>query len=356
MLIPSSPTPSVHGESEVKLGVDVPLTETATQPEPQQARTRSAGNAVVIDREEIIASIRASLDDNEKLKARNVILQNQLGEYFRRKRSDENAQAGGTSSTGDNTLSNTGGGKGGADIGNRYNAALTTLQTLHANLATLRGTHDKQSADYHEKLTLKRAEAAAKEGEFRAYKRSVALAAENSRTGKGIQVKAVEALEAGEERKDAEVVEVRLENIKLRNRLRRSEALLRQKEELADGLHLIDFEQLKIENSTYTSKIESRNESLLTLRKKITTIVQVLTHVKEKLWHTQLVARDLEAKLAELDEDVLRRRDALPGRKAVRDALRKENAELRRRAGLLGEKGLLRDFEHRVVRSELWSD
>jgi len=29
---------------------------------------------------------------------------------------------------------------------------------------------------------------------------------------------------------------------------------------LADGLHLIDFEQLKIENQTYNEKIEERNE------------------------------------------------------------------------------------------------
>lgn len=29
---------------------------------------------------------------------------------------------------------------------------------------------------------------------------------------------------------------------------------------MADGLHLIDFEQLKIENQTYNEKIEERNE------------------------------------------------------------------------------------------------
>jgi hypothetical protein len=55
-----------------------------------------------------------------------------------------------------------------------------------------------------------------------------------------------------------------------------------RQEELAEGLHLIDFEQLKIENQTCNEKIEERNEELLKLRKKITTVVQVLTHVKEK--------------------------------------------------------------------------
>lgn len=31
-------------------------------------------------------------------------------------------------------------------------------------------------------------------------------------------------------------------------------------EELGEGLHMIDFEQLKIENQTYNEKIEERNE------------------------------------------------------------------------------------------------
>jgi len=44
---------------------------------------------------------------------------------------------------------------------------------------------------------------------------------------------------------------------------------------LSEGLHLIDFEQLKIENQSLNEKIEERNEELLKLRKKTTTTVQV---------------------------------------------------------------------------------
>jgi len=47
-------------------------------------------------------------------------------------------------------------------------------------------------------------------------------------------------------------------------------------EELAEGLHLIDFEQLKIENQSLNEKIEERNEELAKLRKKTATAVQVL--------------------------------------------------------------------------------
>jgi hypothetical protein len=91
------------------------------------------------------------------------------------------------------------------------------------------------------------------------------LAAENSRTGKPIPTKIVDQMESLEIKKDQDVTAVRLENIKLRNKLKRHEQTLKQKEELAEGLHLIDFEQLKIENQTYNEKIEERNEVILTL-------------------------------------------------------------------------------------------
>lgn len=45
----------------------------------------------------------------------------------------------------------------------------------------------------------------------------------------------------------------------------------------AEGLHLIDFEQLKIENQSLNEKIEERNEELVKLRKKTTVTVQVST-------------------------------------------------------------------------------
>ena len=69
------------------------------------------------------------------------------------------------------------------------------------------------------------------------------------------------------------MVNVRLENIKLRNKLKKKEQALKSKEELAEGLHLIDFEQLKIENQTYNEKIEERNEVCLKLIKYISKLL-----------------------------------------------------------------------------------
>jgi hypothetical protein len=73
-------------------------------------------------------------------------------------------------------------------------------------------------------------------------------------------------------------------------RLERLEATVREKEQLAEGLHLIDFEQLKIENQSLTEKIEERNEELLKLKRKITTTVQARSQ-----WMQLLGARLLAA-------------------------------------------------------------
>ena len=51
---------------------------------------------------------------------------------------------------------------------------------------------------------------------------------------------------------------------------------------------MIDFEQLKINNVDLNEKIEERNDDILKLKKKVTSTVQVLTHVKEKLQFLQV--------------------------------------------------------------------
>jgi hypothetical protein len=156
-------------------------------------------------------------------------------------------------------------------------------------------------------------------------------------------------LEQADAKKEQDITVVRLENIKLRNKIRRQEMLLRQKEELGDGLHLIDFEQLKIENQSHNEKIEDRNEELLKLRKKITNIVQVLTHVKEKLNFMENENCELTETLRMLDEQVTQRRDELPVLKLHRDSLRTGNINIRQKNGLLGNNDLLYDYESKKV-------
>lgn len=104
-----------------------------------------------------------------------------------------------------------------------------------------------------------------------------------SQTGRPFTLKDIEFYLERERQKEREVIGVRIENIKLKNQLKKKENELKAKEEFGEGLHMIDFEQLKIENQTYNEKIEERNEELMKLKKKINNTVQILTHVKEKL-------------------------------------------------------------------------
>jgi len=96
-----------------------------------------------------------------------------------------------------------------------------------------------------------------------------------------------------------------------------------------------------------SKKIEERNEELLKLRKKITTTVQVLTHVKEKLQFVQGENAGLRDKLKFVEYDVSKKRDILSRTKQARDSLRIDNVKLRKRCGLIGQEALLRDLEVR---------
>jgi len=179
------------------------------------------------------------------------------------------------------------------------------------------------------------------------FKREILKGAENSRTAKPIPPKLIKQFEESEEMKDVDVEKMRLSNINRRNMLKKLEQNLRQKEKLADGLHLIDFEQLKIENQTLNEKIEERNEELLKLRKKTTTTVQVLTHLKEKLQFVQAENQVLKHERDDLEVELTSKRDVLTQIKHERDALRGENAARRQQRGLVSAEELLIDYEKR---------
>ncbi|KAF8067334.1 Ccdc96 [Scenedesmus sp. PABB004] len=193
---------------------------------------------------------------------------------------------------------------------------------------------------------------------FAHFKREVALTAEHAKTGRPVAEKVVAAFEAraraslsagprararrarvrcppADRAVEDEVQRVRLQNIHLANALKKLEGTIRGKEQLAEGLHIIDFEQLKIENQSLCEKIEERNEELIRLRRKTTTTVQararrrpprapraVLTHMREKLAFVEDENEGLAAGLAAAEAALAGRRDELAGLKASRDALR----------------------------------
>ncbi len=106
---------------------------------------------------------------------------------------------------------------------------MTQIQAIRAEYDVFHANNEKVVVDLKAKLEEKQTEANAKNAEFVSYRKEIASAAENSRTGKTLSHATIDQLEATEAKKVSEVVAVRLDNIKLRNKLKRHEQLLRQK-------------------------------------------------------------------------------------------------------------------------------
>lgn len=281
-------------------------------------------------REELVERYLAAIHERELLNQKNNTLQHKLAEYFRRKKTEESRQEVDRNVT---------------DQEQRYMKYMSNLEELRQQESVERESYNEQIEDMKQRKVVKQELVEEEWKEYCQFKRSIALSSVNSRSGRPLTMKEFESYEINEMKKEAEVSQVRLENIKLRNRLRKRELQLKQKEELAEGLHLIDFEQLKIENQTYNEKIEERNEELMKLRKKITSTVQVLTHLKEKLQFVQGENQVARHDLGLIEVEVARKRDILSRTKQARDALRNDNSKLRQKCGLLGNPLLLRDYE-----------
>ena len=115
------------------------------------------------------------------------------------------------------------------------------------------------------------------------FKRDIVVGAENFRTGKTMAEKVVRYMEEKLRQKDAMVEKLKLKNQTLKTQLGKVDAQLRQKEEMGDVLHYIDFHQLQIENKQYVAKIEERNQELLKLKMTTGSTVQVLNTLKKQL-------------------------------------------------------------------------
>lgn len=234
-----------------------------------------------------------------------------------------------------------------SETSKRYLECLRSAHDVRVQTTTAQTQYDKVALELQARLDEKEAKVSEVQDAFLEFKREVARGAENLRTGKPIPGRVIAQFEAAELKKDQEVEKVRLKHINLRTHLRKLEQQLHAKEQLAEGLHLIDFEQLKIENQTLNEKIEERNEELHKLRKKTTSTVQVLTHLKEKLQFVLAENQTLKRESAALEEALSANRDALARAKRDRDALRQRAQRLRGREGFAASARLTDDFGKR---------
>ncbi|XP_054840836.1 coiled-coil domain-containing protein 96 [Eublepharis macularius] len=241
-----------------------------------------------------------------------------------------------------------------SDKEQRYNRYLAMLQELRNQQQEEMAWYQQQMEALQQACEEKQAVVNSQWKAYQATKKEVAVYTMGRRLGgRQAAIQKVDQIQSREESKEKEMTEVRLENIKLKHRILKLEASLKAQEQLAEGLHLIDFEQLKIENQTYNEKIEERNEELQKLRRKITNTVQILTQVKEKLQFVEAENQGQKAQLLAVEALLAQKREVLTRIKQARDRLRIDNEKLHQKCGLLGDTLLLRDFEEKVNVAEV---
>merc|ERR1719215_1861242 len=229
----------------------------------------------------------------------------------------------------------------------KYQNALDNVNKVRIKLRYQQVKYARMSEELRSQLDAKREKAVECRTRFQEFKRKMAKNAEYARTGRKIPEKIIQEVEEFELDKDAEVEEVRGANISLKNRKAKIEQDLRKRDELADNLHVIDFEQLKIENQTLNGKIEERSEELHKLRKKTVVTVQIITHMREKVEFVKQEYQDLKAELAQLDQDLAAQRDQVAKTKHERDEHRTEYAMLKQQTGIMNSEHLTKDFDQR---------
>jgi len=227
----------------------------------------------------------------------------------------------------------------------RYRNALAGWRTKSDELQFAKDEFQASADEINAELALRTRKQSETFAAFVAYKAEVAKAAEYpGAPGKGLSEDVIERRLNEEKVADDAARKARLLNAKLRRRLANTEEKVRDKEELAAGLFLVDFEQLKIENGALQEKIDARNGDLVRMRSKTGAQVQALTHMKEKLQHVRKENERVVRELATLAEESDKKGDHMRRLKAERDRYKKENERMQAASNTVDVPVLLDDY------------
>ncbi|XP_078131829.1 cilia- and flagella-associated protein 184 [Sander vitreus] len=229
-----------------------------------------------------------------------------------------------------------------------YEKCMNLLTELKQQLSTDSETTQQQA----EELRLKSQQRLDKvEREWRALvalKQDVAVTVLSRRLGKQASQAKVEATLATEKLVQHELIKLRRKHIKLKIKIQRLEAELREGDEHARDPLQLQFEQLQAERMELKKHTKKQNEESLKMQKKISSSLELLSNVKEKLFWSQMEVQAKREQLAVMEAMVARKRDLLTRTRQARNGLQRDNMRLKEHRGLLGNSVLLRDFEDTV--------
>lgn len=234
-------------------------------PDPKNERTSPYNESLVpaeeeefglcINNKEHMDLLHELQGRNEELRQLNVQLQTKISEYLSKK----------TSAKLEGDIS-------GQEQYQKYVELMEDLRVQHHHCSEL---HQQQTEELRQQSLEKLNQVKQELRSFAALKYEAAMRALTGKVDKQAALSKVEQLQADGLKQEDKLACVRLNSIKLKNKICQFEMALRSKRELADGLLLMDFEQLKAENKTFKDKMNERNEELCILKTKVACSVQV---------------------------------------------------------------------------------
>ncbi|XP_028727249.1 coiled-coil domain-containing protein 113 isoform X3 [Peromyscus leucopus] len=127
-----------------------------------------------------------------------------------------------------------------------------------------------------------------------------------------------------------------LKNVSLKVQKKKMLLQLRQKEEVGEALHDVDFQQLKIENAQFLETIEARNQELIQLKLASGDTLQVLNTYKNKLHRAMDIYNNLDKEilqrnelLGKIEKETIQAEEDRAKAHALNNKLRKQLAEFR---------------------------
>ncbi|CAH1367043.1 unnamed protein product, partial [Tenebrio molitor] len=178
----------------------------------------------------------------------------------------------------------------------------------------------------------------------------------SSEVGKGHEEKLIERYLKRQRIQLSNIMKIRLDFIKIRNRFNEKQETLNALDNLGPDLHLIDYEQLKLDNRNLQDKLEEKELELTRVRAKCQNAVQILAHRREKTAALDVDITHLQERLEGVEGEYEDVREQLNALKQERDAYRSAIAKMKIKSGLLSRPTLLRDMCHKIKEIETLSD
>lgn len=127
-----------------------------------------------------------------------------------------------------------------------------------------------------------------------------------------------------------------LKNVSLKVQRKKMLLQLRQKEEVGEALHDVDFQQLKIENAQFLETIEARNQELIQLKLSSGNTLQVLNTYKNKLHRAMEIYVNLDREillrnelLGKIEKETIQAEEDRAKAHVLNSKLRKQLSEFR---------------------------